>query len=135
MKLETMIEEARLHLHRVFILSKEENREELFRGFLIELHKAVRSNSLHAEGVRPTSEQRKQFIHKLAGKTFFKRNKAVFFTVTEDGKFQKPDGTIADTPSRAVTDQMNGQARTGWNARDSDGLTLDDHILKYIIKE
>lgn len=134
MKLETVIEDARIALHKAFLLSKEENRKDLFRDFLIELHTSVRQNKFQTGKIRPTNEQRREFIHRLAGKTFFK-NKSVFFTVTTDGKFQKPDGSVAVTASRAVTDQMNGQAHTGWNTRDSEGLTLDDHILKYIIKQ
>ena len=143
--LQSMIDKAKIDLHKIFVLSKEEDRLDLFDNLLKELYRDIKNNKLMApEKIRPTVEQKKEFIHKLAGMTFYELEggKGAYYTVTEDGKFQTPDGIIKKSPSGAIEHQLNqnfkpgrrGRTFSGWYAKNLNGETAEECILKYVIK-
>jgi len=132
------IEHIKRNLYSAFKALPKEEREDFLDDLLNGLYKDIREN----KPFRPTAEQRRVHIKKLAGKTFThtRQGFSVSFTVTEDGEFIGPDGISCKSPTRPVSvyysssTTVTTSANNAWNEakEDSTGKTIDDYIQDFI---
>ena len=143
MKLETLILNAKQKVYEVFLLSEQEDRQDLWNEFLDDLDLRIEERKFSIiEKITVTVDDRKKYIRNLSGMTFRQyKDHGASYIITEDGKFRCPDGKIKKSASGAIEYQLNQQIKigtrgktwSGWACVDTNGKSLDDYIRSFII--